>query len=145
MANEKGLRPLALLNVDLAVTQGEDWSNTWLWANPDPSGQGNLLDIVWLNLAGCAARMTVRAQDNRASAAIFTLTSAGGNIVFSSATIAGATAAPVAANAFSVSIPKALSLAQTPGQYYYDLFVDFPANTSTCFLKGQFELTGTVT
>lgn len=138
---------MALLNVDLSVTQGEDWNGSWVWASPDPSGEGDLAEQVYFDFTACGARMVVRVGESATSLSLLGLT-AGSGIVFSSIQADGGPAAPPYPNAFTVAITKAQSLALNngnAGSFFYDLFVDWTDGTSTCFLQGGFVVVPSVT
>ena len=47
-------------------------------------------------------------------------------------------------NAFAATVAKALSLAVSPGTYYYDLFIDWAGGTSQEFLAGLFVVESSV-
>lgn len=130
---------MALLNVPIYIVQGEDWTNTWIFASPDPSGQGNLANMVYYNFTGASLRMMVRATQDPSSAVILNVL-ASGTLAFTSAQSPGGPAAPAFTNAIVVTIPKAASLGLQFGSYYHDLFVDWMGGTSTQMLAGPFEI-----
>lgn len=136
---------MALLDQDLSIAQGEDWSLTWVWASPDPSGQGNLANAVYYDFTGCLARLQVRETQSSSALLLLALPLSGGGITFSSVAMAGGPPAPATPNAFTVTIPKATSLALPVGEFYYDMFIDWTNGTSTAMLQGQFVIAPTVT
>ena len=136
---------MALLALDLSVIQGEDKTfGPFVFATQDPSGLNNLAAQVYYNFTGAAARMQVRLNQDSGSALIFNLTSAGGTIVFSKQRSPGGPVAPATYNAFAATVAKALSLAVSPGTYYYDLFIDWAGGTSQEFLAGLFVVESSV-
>lgn len=137
-------KALALLDTDLSVEQGSDWNLSWVWASPDPSGEGNLANAAYYNLTGCGARMQVH-ETEAADSTLLAAYTLGSGIALASLQLMGGPAVPSYPNGFTVTIPKADSIAMPEGEYYYDLFIDWTDGTSTAFLKGIFIVTPTGT
>ena len=136
---------MALQQLDLSVTQGEDRTyGPYTFSSADPSGLNNLGSQAYYNFTGAAARMQIRQNESGTSTELLALTSSSG-VIFSSVQSPGGPAAPTANNSFAVTIPKATSLTLPTGVYYYDLFIDWPTGTSQSFLAGTFTVLPTVT
>lgn len=136
---------------DLTCTQGGNFFYSAGFTNADPSGLNVPTHKTYLNLTGCGIRMTVRFGQtyggaDRTSATLIAMT-LGGGLAFIPVTDPDIGAAPGFNNGFSATIPPLTTLTFTPGEYYYDVFIDFPGapTDSEPWMAGKFLVLGTGT
>jgi hypothetical protein len=134
---------MPLQNYDLQVDQNCDWSISFVFASPDPSGLGNVANAVYYNLSGTTLSMDVRETDNASSAILLALTLGAGLTLYTGTLPGGLPVAPANPNGFSITITNAQSSSIPPGVYAFDV-IGTSGGLKTCYLKGSFTLRATV-
>jgi putative Ca2+/H+ antiporter (TMEM165/GDT1 family) len=116
----------------LAVTQNEDYSTFWGYAN------GPIGASTPFSFAGATALLTVSELADRTSLTLLGLSSGAGQLVFGTTVIQGITFATITA-----TIPSATTLGLPAGDWYYNLLVTI-AGLNTYYADGPFTVVPSV-
>ncbi len=138
------------LNTKIEILQGVDFSQTFLFFSPPADGSRDPADLVPLSFAGAsAARLMVKPSSDASATAILSLTIGGSSgLAWTSGTVVPGPAVPAYYNGIIITVTKAASLAANGAvaiSAYYDLLVDWADGSTTCLMRGTFNLAPTCT
>jgi hypothetical protein len=126
------------------VEQGQDWTQSYTFASSDPSGLNQFDQIAYYDFAGCNVRMAVRQSFDATSAVLLSLSTSTSGLVLQSLQAPDGPPAPAFSNTVTVTVTAAQSLVMPAGEYWYDMFVDWPSGLHTRLMSGNFQVIQTV-
>lgn len=136
----------------IEIYQGVDFQSAWGFYNPDPSGNGDPINLVPRNFTNYNFRMMVRLAPNATSPLILSFTSSpSAGLLGVIIPIVPGPPTPTAVNGVQLTISRAQSLVTASTypnqqQFYYDLLADnLGSSTTELLMQGAFIIAPTVT
>lgn len=120
----------------IAITQAEDVSLLWGFANPDPLGSGDPALAVPFSFTGSTAKLQIRQGPLSTSPLILALATGGSGLALGGPTLIGATTF----GTITATIANSVTANLAPGNWFFDCFVTTATNQASCYMQGSWTI-----